>query len=124
MKTTKLVTGILMIILSVLIAFQSMAVGVSDAIASNGHSSGSMGILVGILYLAAGIIYLSTRKSEKMGGDVANLIILVIAFVIGISDVGIYSDLKIWSWLALIIGVGFFIWHKISNKKVTNATTK
>lgn len=117
MKTTKLVVGILMIILSVFIVFQSMAVGVGDAIANSHHVSGSAGIFVAILYLAAGIIYLATKSKKGLGGDIANLVLLLIAWIIGVSNVGMYSDLKIWSWLAFIIGVVFFVWHLIKNKK-------
>jgi hypothetical protein len=116
-KTTKLVSGIIMIVLAVFIFFQSMAVGVGDALAGGKHVSGTAGMFVAILYLASGIVYLATRKAEKMGGDIATLVMMLIAWLIGLSDVGFYSDLMIWAWLALIIGVGFFGWHLSANHK-------
>lgn len=117
MKTTKLVVGILMIVLSAFIVFQSTAAGLGDALENNHGTSGSGGILVAILYLVAGIVYLATKSKSSLGGDVANLILLLIAWIIGVSNAGTYSDLVIWSWLAFIIGVGFFIWHLLKNKK-------
>ncbi|KRL39160.1 hypothetical protein [Liquorilactobacillus uvarum] len=122
MKTTKLVAGILMIVLSVFIGFQSMAVGLGDALENNNNTSGSGGIIVAILFLVAGIVYLATKSKKKLGGDIANLILLLIAWIIGLSNIGVYSDLVIWSWLAFIIGVGFFIWHLVKNKKLKNKT--
>ena len=46
MKVWKLVSGILSCILFVLVAFQSCAAGISNALESNGEVSGSAGILV------------------------------------------------------------------------------
>lgn len=112
-----------MIILSVFIFIQSSAVGVSDAIEGGQHASGTSGMFVAILYLASGIVYLSTKKSTKMGGDIASLVMMVFAWIIGLVDVGIYADLVIWAWLALIIGVGFFVWHLRANHKSENDAT-
>ncbi|MFT8458095.1 MAG: hypothetical protein ABF804_05500 [Liquorilactobacillus ghanensis] len=117
MKTTKLVVGILMIILSVFIVFESAIVGVGIAIVNGHHISSSAALFVAILYLVAGIIYLATKSKKGLGGDVANLVLLLIAWIIGFSKVGMYSGLKTWSWLAFIIGVVFFVWHLIKNKK-------
>ncbi|WP_143463735.1 hypothetical protein [Levilactobacillus enshiensis] len=118
MKTTKLVTGIIMIIFAVFIFFQSMAVGVGDALEGGKHVSGTSGMFVAILYLASGIVYLATRKAEKMGGDIATFVMMILAWIIGLSDVGFYTDLQIWAWLAFIIGVGFFVWHIMANRKL------
>lgn len=123
MKVTKLVIGILMIVFSLFIAFQSMAVGISDSMQNSKHVSGSAGIMVALFYLVAGIVYLATRKMKKLGGDIANMIILLITGIIGLSDVGVFSDLKIWSWFAIIVGVGFFVWHFLVNRK-DNETTQ
>lgn len=43
MKTTKLVTGILMIVLSVFITFQSTVAGLSNTLSDNGETGGSGG---------------------------------------------------------------------------------
>ena len=65
MKVWKLVSGILSMILFVLVAFQSCAAGVSNALEENGEISGSAGILVAILMLTGGIVSVVTRKSSK-----------------------------------------------------------
>lgn len=117
MKTSKLVAGILMIVLSVFIIFQSMVAGLGNALAENNQSGGSAGVIIAIAYLVAGIVYLATRKAKGLGGDIANLIILVIAGITGITNAGSYSDLNVWGWLAIIVGIGFFLWHFLVNRK-------
>ena len=117
MKVTKLVVGILQIVIAVFIIFQSMAVGIGHAMENSHDAGGSAGMITAILFLVSGIVYLSTKKSQKMGGDIANLIINLIAWCFAISNAHDYTDLAIWGWLAFIIGVGFFVWHLIANKK-------
>lgn len=118
MKTTKLVAGILMIISSIFIFFQGTVMGISNSMSNNHHTSGSGGILVALLYLVAGIIYLSTKKMKSLSGDIANCIILVITWLMAISNADkAYTDLLIWGWIALIVGVGFLVWHIFNNKK-------
>ena len=63
MKTWKLVSGILSIILFALVAFQSCAAGMSNALEENGEVSGSAGIIVAVLLLTGGIVSVATRKS-------------------------------------------------------------
>lgn len=117
MKTTKLVVGIIMILLGVIISFQSMLAGVGNAIASSSSHSGTAGFLVALLYITAGIVYIATRKNAKLSGDIAGLIMMVIAWMFGAFNVGAYGDLQVWAWLALIIGAMFFIWHFLANRK-------
>ena len=71
MKTWKLVSGILSMILFVLVAVQSCAAGMVNALEEdNGGTSGTMGIFVGILLLAGGIVSVATRKSQGKGGNI------------------------------------------------------
>ena len=69
MKVWKLVSGILSMILFVLVAFQSCAVGLSNALEENDEVSGSAGIIVAVLMLAGGIVSVATRKSQGKGGN-------------------------------------------------------
>lgn len=123
MKTTKLVAGIMEIVLSAFIVFQSMAAGFVNAVEENGSASGSMGIFVALAYLITGIVYLSSKKSKKLTADSINMVILVLVGVIALMDTGIYADLLIWAWLGIIIGAGFFIWHLVVNKKSAKAVS-
>lgn len=46
---------------------------------------------------------------------------MIIAWGMSITNDKVYSDLQIWGWLALIIGVGFFAWHFFANRKAEPA---
>lgn len=105
MKTWKLVSGILSMILFVLVAFQSCAAGMANALEDNGGTSGSIGIFVGILILAGGIVSVATRKSQKNGGNIALIILFGLAALMGFAGHGNYSDLVIWAFWCLINAV-------------------
>ena len=75
MKTWKLVSGVLSIILFFIVALQSCAAGMVNAMEANGGSSGSAGILVGILMLAGGIVSIASRNAIGNGGNIAILIL-------------------------------------------------
>ena len=49
MKTWKLVSGILSIVLSVFVLFQSALAGVANTMSANGEAGGSAGLFVAIL---------------------------------------------------------------------------
>lgn len=105
MKTWKLVSGILSIVLFALVAFQSCAAGMSNALEENGEVSGSAGIIVAVLLLTGGIVSIATRKSTGKGGNIALIIIFGLAAVIGFALHGSYSDLTIWAGWCLINAV-------------------
>lgn len=102
MKVWKLVSGILSIILFVLVAFQSCAAGVANALEENGEVSGTAGIMVAIFMLAGGIVSIATRKGAGKGGNIALIILFGLAAIIGFSNYGSYSDLAIWSGWCLL----------------------
>ena len=72
MKTAKLVIGIISMVLFVLVAFQSCAAGLGNALADNGEVSGTSGMLLAFCMLIADIVGVATRKS-KGGGIVAGV---------------------------------------------------
>lgn len=102
MKIWKLVAGILSIVFCLIVALQSCAAGVANALEENGEVSGSAGLLVAILMLAGGIVSIVVRKSEKKGGNIALIVIFGLAALIGFTNYGSYSDLAIWSGWCLI----------------------
>ena len=122
MKTWKLVSGILSIILFVVVTFQSCASGVVNALEENGSSSGSVGVLVAILMLAGGIVSVASRKSVKMGGNIALLILFGLAALMGFAGYGNYSDLVIWSIWCLINAVLAVVALIIGKKKADTVT--
>jgi uncharacterized membrane protein HdeD (DUF308 family) len=105
MKTWKLVSGILSIILFAVVTFQSCAAGVVNALDENGGSSGTVGVLVAILLLTGGIVSIASRKSTGKGGNIALIILFGLAALIGFAGHGNYSDLVIWAVWCLINAV-------------------
>lgn len=116
MKTWKLVSGILSIILFLLVTFQSCAAGVLNALEENGESSGSAGLMVSTLMLAGGIVSIATRKGGK-GGNIALIVIFGLAALIGFTMAGSFADLTIWAGWCLICAVLALISLIKGNKK-------
>ena len=77
MRVWKLVSGILSIILFAVVMFQSCAAGVVNALEDNGGISGSVGVIVGILMLAGGIVSIATRNKTGKGHDLQDTAITV-----------------------------------------------
>lgn len=105
MKTAKLVTGILCMVFTILVLFQSCAAGIADTLGDTGGVSGMGGFLVGLLMLSGGIVEVATRKAEKNGGAIAAVIIFGLAAVLGFATAGIFADLNIWASWCLILAV-------------------
>lgn len=105
MKTTKLVIGIISIILSVLVLLQSCAAGVSNTLQDNGEAGGSAGTILAICLLVAGIVAIATRK-EGNGGFIASGFYIAGA-LLGFLLAGSYKDLTIWATLSAAFGLIF-----------------
>ena len=101
MKTWKLVSGILSIVAFFMVAFQSCAAGIGNAMAENGEVSGSTGIIVAIMILSGGIVSIATRKGGK-GGNIALIVLFGIGALFGYVLAGSFSDLNIWATWCLI----------------------
>lgn len=104
MKTWKLVSGILSIILFVVVSFQSCAVGIGNTLSENGEVGGSGGVLVAIMMLVGGIVSIAMRNGAK-GGNIALIVLFGIGALFGFVMAGSYSDLYIWSVWCLICAV-------------------
>lgn len=110
MKSWRLVSGIISLVICVLVLFQSCAVGIVNTIENNGQVSGTAGIIVAIMLIAGGIVSIVTRKGGK-GGNIAIIILYGMGAVIGFMLAGNYSDLVFWAvWClacAIVAGVAF-----------------
>lgn len=104
MKTWKLVSGILSIILFIVVAFQSCAVGVGNSLAENGEVSGSAGLIVAIMMLVGGIVSIATKNGGK-GGNIALVILFGLGAITGYMMAGSYKDLTIWASWCLICAI-------------------
>ncbi len=101
MKIWKLVSGILSILLSVFVLFQSCAAGISNTLEENGEVGGSAGLIVAIFLLTGGIVSIVTRKGSR-GGDIALLVLFGLGALVGFMLAGSYADLNIWAgWCAV-----------------------
>lgn len=108
MKTAKLVIGIISMVLFVLVAFQSCAAGLGNALADNGEVSGTSGMLLAFCMLIAGIVGVATRKS-KGGGIVAGVFYLL-GGLLGIVN---YGKITVAS-LTLLSGLSFVSFSELS----------
>ena len=115
MKTSRLVLGIISIVLFVFISFQSCAAGVANTLESNGEVSGTAGFLLALCMLAAGIIGICCRKIKS--GTIVAGAIYAVGGLIGIANVGSYSDLQIWSVLSFIFAAVFIITGILQKQK-------
>lgn len=110
MRVTKLVVGILMIVLSVWLFIQALLGGFLGIIANRNIIAGVLEMLMCGLFMAAGIVYIATENSEGLGGDIAGFVLMIIAGLFGIVC-WTYNWMILYGILALVIGIGFFIWH-------------
>jgi len=107
MVTWKIVSGILSIVFSFVMFFQSCAVNALQNISrefgtgSEEEIGGSAGVLVALLMLAVGITSVVGRRSR--GVNIAIMILCGIGMIFGFSMAGEYTDLIIWTcWLAVL----------------------
>lgn len=101
MKVWKLVAGIISIVLSAFVIFQSCAAGVANTLQESSDVSGSAGMLVAILMLVGGIVSIVVRNGGK-AGNIALVVIFGLAALIGFVLHGTYSDLVIWAGWCMI----------------------
>ena len=122
MKVARLILGIISIVITPIIFFQSFAAGVVEAIDSNTESTASAtGVIVGILLIGTGITAICTRKNVPGGFVCGGLYAL--AGLIALVAHGIYTDLIIWGSISLILSVFFIISGivmAVQNKKKKN----
>lgn len=115
MKTIRMILGIVSIVLFLLISLQSCAVGLGNTLAENGEVSGTAGLILSFVYLVSGIVAVAARKS--IGGSIFSICLYLVGALIGFANSGSYSDLTIWSWLAVIFSVILFVTVIVQKKK-------
>ena len=120
MKTWKLVSGILSIVLSIFVMFQSSAAGLLNALDGSKETSGTAGLFVAFLMIAGGIVSIAVRKKVGNGGHIALIVIFGLAALTGFaSAAGKFKDLYIWGSWCLLLAV-FAIICIIKNRNNTS----
>lgn len=109
MKTSRLVIGIISIVLFVLVTLQSCAAGLSNSLAGTGETSGTSGLLLAICLLVSGVVGIATRNASNKVGAIVSAVFCIVGALIGFSGSGSYSDLVIWSVVCLIFAVIYII---------------
>ena len=116
MKTTRLIIGIISMVLFLVISFQSCAVGIGEAIMGESGEGLGLGSSVAWILLIAGIVAVCTRKS--IVGAYITAGFYALAGIIGISYTGeIYGDLPIWGGLSLIFAIVFVLGGILTQKQ-------
>lgn len=118
MKTTRMILGIISIVLFLIIILQSCAAGVGNTLEGNGEVSGSAGMFLAFLMLSAGIVGVAGRKSRSCSCIAGGL--YAFGGLIGICNVGSFADLQIWSILSFCFA-GFFILSGILQKRKSSS---
>ena len=115
MKVSRLVIGIISIVLFVLISFESCAAGVGNTLEGNGEISGTAGFMLACCMLVAGIVGICCRKL-KTGTIVAGCFYAA-GGLLGIANVGSFADLQIWSILSFVFAAVFIITGILQKEK-------
>ena len=110
------VLGILSIILFILVAMQSCAAGLGNALSDNGEVGGSAGFLCAVNLLVAGIIVLVARKTVKKAPMIVAAVLMFLNLFYGMVMAGSYSDLQIWAILSFAFGL-VYLFSALRTKK-------
>ena len=105
----RLVIGILSLVLSPFIIFQSFAVGVVNTIGGTGDIGGTAGVMVALLFIVCGIVGISTRNSRSKAGAFVCFALYILGGLLGIGNSAVYTDLEIWGWLAIVFAIVYLI---------------
>ncbi|MDO4833627.1 MAG: hypothetical protein Q4A40_01165 [Bacillota bacterium] len=105
----RLVIGILLIVFSLVVLFQSCAAGVVNTLESSSDAGGSAGFLLAIFMIASGVTAICTRNSRKKAGPIIAAVLLAVGALTGFFNAAVYQDLIIWGIVSLASAVVFII---------------
>lgn len=116
-RIPRLVLGLISLLLSLFIVFQSFAAGIFNALSANGEVSGTAGFLLACMMLVAGILTLCLKKRVSAPAFLVPAGFYLAGAVIAAANAGSYGDLKIWSAAAALAGsLHLFFFFKIKEK--------
>ena len=114
-KICRLIIGIVSIALFFVIMFQSCAAGVVNTFEGNGSVSGTAGAILAMCWLVAGIVGIAGRRNKYAIGTSVGFYFF--GGLIGIANIGIYSDLAIWSMLSFAFAIIYLLSILLYRKK-------
>lgn len=111
MRVTKLVVGILLLVLSVWLLVDGIINGILGVWTSPNYVKAVLEIILAGLFIAAGVVYIVLENSPFLGGDITGLILLIIGGIVGIAGGFFDKWMFVYGAVSLIVGIGFFVWH-------------
>ena len=118
MRITKLVTGILLIMLSVWLLVEGLMNCILGVWTERNIASGVLEIILGGLFMGAGIVYICLENDPFMGGDITCFILLIIGAIVGFVGCFFNRWMFLYAVISLIVGIGFFVWHRRIGEEV------
>ena len=101
--TARMTFGIILIVLSFIVGFQSCAAGMVNALESGSGNDGMIGFFTWIVMIVCGIVSITTRRTRSPKTPlIIGIILLVYGYLIGFMYNGIFKDLQIWGWLLMV----------------------
>jgi len=105
----RLIISILSMVLCVIIAFQSCAAGLSNAMQENGATSGTSGMMLAFCMLLAGIIGAVTRNSKSQIVTMIPAGFYWFGTLLTFGTGSTYGDLPVWGGFSFVFGLVFVI---------------
>lgn len=105
MRIWKLISGIISIVLSIFVVFQSGIAGLSNALEENEEIGGTAGLFLAILMLTGGIVSIVVHNKTGKGPNIALMVLFGLAAAMGFAFAGSYADLRIWAGWCLLCAV-------------------
>lgn len=111
MRITKLVVGILLLVLAAWLLVDGIVNGILGIQTEPNYVYASLEIVLAGLFIGAGVVYIVQEDSPFLGGDITGLILLIIGGIAGIAGGFINHQMFLYAVVSLVVGIGFFIWH-------------
>lgn len=111
MRVTKLVVGILLVVLATWLLVEGLLGGLLGIWQTRSIAGGILEIILGGLFMGAGIVYICLEKSPYLGGDITGLALLIPGGLVGIAGGFFNRWMFLYALISFVIGVGFFAWH-------------
>lgn len=105
----RLILGIILLVLSFFIIFQSCATGVVNTMDNSSDAGGTAGFIVALLMIATGIVAICTRNAKSKAGPGVCTGLLVLAAILGFCNSAVYEDLVVWSVVNVAFAIVFLI---------------
>lgn len=105
MKVTKLLTGGVLVIMSIIVVIQFKFDSFIQALLGYADLGATASILLAIALLVAGAIYIICHSSTSIVPPIISFIILLLGGIMGIFNATRFPGLMFWSWAAIAIGL-------------------